>query len=452
MRSIPTFHYFICRRYRERKRRSKKSDEENSQKVMPGKRNNPTLPIHPNVYDAPPSRRLKTQNITERNKVKKPIELLQMPELKFRETPSADHFILGPEVWSDLHNVSPIEKLPCPPDEQSLFDLQTSIMVDVRSNRRLRRAVPPKKLSYQYSGENHSSADEFPSISEKNIFSNDDVDDEIFANSDQNVQTSSTEDSFGLVSKQQLSKRESRELNDKGQTVQFCEAHSSQSAAAGSSRKKRLARRKARTTGETVDKSVNEISHFELQASTAGNSSKHDSNASHADDIVQKTEISCLPSVTQRRSAKSSEQEKPRRTVQFRASNSTRGTRSTRSKRSAEKLQPEKRITRSTRSSRKMPERITSRPSVETVDKLVQQISNFDCRSVSETSTAATISSNVIPNKSSPKRSTRPRVGFESTKSLHDKSANRSGKLCLKGGKWRRTIFDLRKTRGTTCK
>lgn len=450
MQLFPTFQFFgICRRYHERKRRSNKSDQENTENAIPGKRSGPSIPTD---HHAPPKRRLRTQHITKRNKVKSPIKLLELPTQIFRESLDANRAILAPGIWSDLHNVSPIQKLPCASGEQlsqSRFDLETSsVMVNIKSNRRLRRAVPPKRLSYQYSDVYNSSAIEANESPSTSVISDNDADDEIGANNSQNIQTSSTKESFGPVSTQNFSQIG----NGEGQTVQLCETHSSQSAdshssQSRSSRVKRQVRRKARTTDETVDKCVNGSSNSEQQASIAGDLSTKEPNSIRAGDHTQKFDISNLPNEAQRRSDKSSDLAKPKRTVQFHESHSTRTTRATRSKRSAENLQPEKRTTRSTVS-----QRDKSRMSNETVNELVQQISNFECQSVSETSTAPSISPNAIQNKSSPKRSTRPKVGFESNESKRDESSKRSRKFCLKGGKWRQTIFALRKSRSTTCK
>lgn len=169
---------------------------------------------------------------------------------------------------------------------------------------------------------------------------------------------------------------------------------------------------------------------------------------------------------------------RPRRTVQFRES-----TRSTRSKRSIENKESEKgksggRKTenrssetrrsehRKSRASRKMSTRRKSRMSNETIDEYVSQI-DFDCHSISSTSyteverlTSTTASSMTNDSngettaKSKPKRSTRFAVGFKTDDSMQDLSfaPRRSEKICMKGGKWRRTIFDLRKIRATTCK
>lgn len=434
MKSFATFHVFlvgICRRYHERKKRSKKSDEADTENVIPKKRNNP-------------NQRLQTENITKRGAkkkaVKKPIKLLVLPEVKLRGITAAEILGIAQNPWSGLQNVSPIQ-LPNQTNEQqsqSRFNLETSsVLVNVRANRRLRRAVSPRRLSYQESRENITSAiaaSAFPSLSEENHSSDNDADDEICADNDHSVQTPSTAVSLKSVSN----------------------AHSSQSTEAGSSQTRNSrGRRKVRMSDETIEKCVDEICDFEQQASGAGSPSIIEPNSSCADNHSQNTEISHLSKVTKRKSDKSLEQAKRRRTVQFRESHSTRNTRSTRSKTSNVKLQPEKRVTRSTRSSRKMSERRETRLSNESVDALAQKMCNFESRSVSETSTAATISSNAIsevPNESRPKRSTKPRVGFEANESKHDQSSNRREKICLKGGKWRRTIFDLRKTRGTACK
>lgn len=154
--------------------------------------------------------------------------------------------------------------------------------------------------------------------------------------------------------------------------------------------------------------------------------------------------------------------------------------RSSQARKSENRSSEVRRSERVSRASRKLSTRRKSRLSNETIDEYVMQISDyFDCQSVSSTSytteepststmasttastNASTNTSSIInasnretPAKTSPKRSTRHRSGFMANESINDLSLapRRSEKICMKGGKWRRTLFDLRKIRSTTCK
>lgn len=92
--------------------------------------------------------------------------------------------------------------------------------------------------------------------------------------------------------------------------------------------------------------------------------------------------------------------------------------------------------------------------------------------SVAETIAVVTVSSTISGDHSStppttttakiqsPKISLRLRVGFDDLNSVHElsnnlqlpKASNDSPKIVIKGGKWRRTIYDIRKSKLTNCK
>lgn len=73
------------------------------------------------------------------------------------------------------------------------------------------------------------------------------------------------------------------------------------------------------------------------------------------------------------------------------------------------------------------------------------------------TSTKSSTVSASIPNTIEPKNSCKTRVGFNTSNSIHELSGisqndGKIGRIVIKGGKWRRTIFELRKNKITQCK
>lgn len=74
--------------------------------------------------------------------------------------------------------------------------------------------------------------------------------------------------------------------------------------------------------------------------------------------------------------------------------------------------------------------------------------------SVSSTSTTTSVTNSIV---NQPKLSDKPRVGFDTTTSIHELSvASRqnepSQKLVMKSGKWRRTVFEARRNKTSQCK
>lgn len=88
-----------------------------------------------------------------------------------------------------------------------------------------------------------------------------------------------------------------------------------------------------------------------------------------------------------------------------------------------------------------------------------QKDDTIEMISVSSTSTTTTVSSSSAPitTANEAKLSMKPRVGFDASNSIHELSVlskhnESSQKLVMKGGKWRRTIFESRKNKVTQCK
>lgn len=84
-------------------------------------------------------------------------------------------------------------------------------------------------------------------------------------------------------------------------------------------------------------------------------------------------------------------------------------------------------------------------------------IETISVSSTSTTTTLSTVSSPVIAKVNPTKLSVKPRVGFDASNSIYELSAisqqNESSlKLVMKGGKWRRTVFESRKNKVTQCK
>lgn len=234
-------------------------------------------------------------------------------------------------------------------------------------------------------------------------------------------------------------------------TVQFRETRSTRSkrsadncqspSTTSTKTRKMSSRRKSRLSDETIAAYVQQISDF------ARTPVSNDSEQSTDQNLPNETDSFGLPAIPPK-SARSSKatvaslaQEAPsRRTVHFREPCSTRSKRSTGGS------------TVARRSSRRK-----TRLSDETVADFVQQFSNFENREVSTTSyttTEPSTSPAAAVAGAGPKRSTRGRVAFEPNASVVDVGAmlRHADPFHLKGGKWRRTIFDLRKTRGTACK
>lgn len=83
----------------------------------------------------------------------------------------------------------------------------------------------------------------------------------------------------------------------------------------------------------------------------------------------------------------------------------------------------------------------------------------IDTISVSSTSTTTTLSTSSasMTTANQAKHSVKPRVGFDASNSIHELSVvsqqnESSQKLVMKGGKWRRTVFESRKNKVTQCK
>lgn len=73
------------------------------------------------------------------------------------------------------------------------------------------------------------------------------------------------------------------------------------------------------------------------------------------------------------------------------------------------------------------------------------------------TTSASNMTTSVLTTANQPKESDKPKVGFDATNSIHELSLIpepnvSSQKIVIKGGKWRRTIFEMRKNKLTQCK
>lgn len=103
------------------------------------------------------------------------------------------------------------------------------------------------------------------------------------------------------------------------------------------------------------------------------------------------------------------------------------------------------------------------------IETIAEEQEAIDTISVSSTSTGHTSISTTISTTSAsnmttslvtanqPKESIKPKVGFDATNSIHELSSISeahvsSQKIVIKGGKWRRTIFEMRKNKLTQCK
>lgn len=203
--------------------------------------------------------------------------------------------------------------------------------------------------------------------------------------------------------------------------------------------RKMSSRRKSRLSDETIEAYVQQVTDFACTPVSADSEQSTDKNMPNETDsfglaaVAPKSDRSAKVEVVSL-----AQEAPPRRTVHFRETRSTRSKRSTGAAR---------------RSSRRK-----TRLSDETVADFVQQFANFDNREVSTTSyttTEPSTSPAAAVAGVGPKRSTRGRVAFEPNAPAVDAGGamlRQSDPFHLKGGKWRRTIFDLRKTRATTCK
>lgn len=97
-------------------------------------------------------------------------------------------------------------------------------------------------------------------------------------------------------------------------------------------------------------------------------------------------------------------------------------------------------------------------PTTESVQVQQEDVS-IEQISISSTSISTTLSttSASISIVNQPKLSVKPKVGFDDTNSIHELSVISeqnvsSQKLVIKGGKWRRTIFEARRNKITECK
>lgn len=84
-------------------------------------------------------------------------------------------------------------------------------------------------------------------------------------------------------------------------------------------------------------------------------------------------------------------------------------------------------------------------------------VSSASNEPTSASTTLSTTSARIATTANNQKQSIRPKVGFDDSNSIHELSEmsqqhELSQKIVIKGGKWRRTIFEFRKNKVTQCK
>lgn len=92
---------------------------------------------------------------------------------------------------------------------------------------------------------------------------------------------------------------------------------------------------------------------------------------------------------------------------------------------------------------------------VETIS--VSSTSTSTSTATTLSTTSASITTTSVTTANQPKESIRPKVGFDASNSIHELSMvsqrnEPSQKIVIKGGKWRRTVYEMRKNKITQCR